>query len=349
MTGHEVFMHRCVELAKNGSGFVAPNPMVGSVLVYEGRIIGEGWHKKFGGPHAEVNCLQSVLPEDRHLITESTLYVSLEPCSHEGKTPPCTGLILKYGIKKVVVGCEDPFPKVSGSGIRLLREKGVDAEVGVLESLCRQLNCRFITFHQKHRPYVILKWAQTADGFIGTGTSERLIISNKLTNKLVHKWRSEEASILVGTNTARFDNPLLTARWGNQPQPLRMVLDRSLKLNKDLRIFTEGEGKVIVFNDVYTKDEGSITYTLLLKDHSVVEEILAACFKAEIQSVFVEGGRQLLQSFIDEGLWDEARVITASNTLAKSGIPSPFFASPNLKEELNIQEDKIQIYLRSIV
>jgi diaminohydroxyphosphoribosylaminopyrimidine deaminase/5-amino-6-(5-phosphoribosylamino)uracil reductase len=349
MTDHKVFMHRCLELAKKGSGFVAPNPMVGSVLVYEGRIIGEGWHKQFGGPHAEVNCLQSVMPQDRHLIPISTLYVSLEPCSHKGKTPPCTGLILKQGIKKVVVGCEDPFPAVSGSGIRTLQENGVDVEVGVLANLCRQLNLRFITYHQKHRPYIILKWAQTADGFIGTGTSERLLISNNVTNKLVHKWRSEEAAILVGTNTARLDNPLLTARWGNQPQPVRMVIDRSLKLKKDLRIFTEGEGKVFVFNELYAKDEGRILYKRLLKDHSSLEAILDICYKEGIQSVLVEGGRKLLQAFIDEGLWDEARVVTATNIFAKSGIASPFFHHTNLKEEFSVQGDRIQIYLRSIV
>jgi diaminohydroxyphosphoribosylaminopyrimidine deaminase/5-amino-6-(5-phosphoribosylamino)uracil reductase len=349
MIDHEVFMHRCVELAKKGSGFVAPNPMVGSVLVYEGRIIGEGWHKKFGGPHAEVNCLQSVLPEDRHLITESTLYVSLEPCSHEGKTPPCTGLILKHGIKKVVVGCEDPFPEVSGSGICFLRENGVDVKVGVLEDLCRQLNCRFITFHQKHRPYVILKWAQTADGFIGTGTSKRLYISNEVTNKLVHKWRSEEASILVGTNTAMFDNPLLTARWGNQPQPVRIVLDRSLKLRKDLRIFTEGEGKVMVLNELHEKEQSSISYVLLQKGQSLTAAILNRCYKQGIQSVLVEGGQKLLQAFLDEGVWDEVRIITAVKVFAKTGIASPGFGSQNLKDEFTLQGDRIQIYLRSTV
>lgn len=347
MTDHKSFMYRCVELAKKGSGFVAPNPMVGSVLVYEGRIIGEGWHKKFGGPHAEVNCLQSVLPEDRHLIPKSTLYVSLEPCSHEGKTPPCTGLILKHEIKKVVVGCEDPFPKVSGSGIRLLREKGVDVKVGVLEDLCRHLNCRFITYHQEHRPYVILKWAQTADGFIGTGTSERLLISNNGSNRLVHKWRSEEASILVGTNTASQDNPLLTARWGNQPQPVRMVIDRSLKLKKDLRIFTEGEGKVIIFNDSIAEKGSRIVYSLLSKDLSLVNAILDACYKEGIQSVLVEGGRKLLQSFIEEGLFDEARVITATKIFAKSGISSPLLNKVMLTEEFAILDDRIKIYHRS--
>ena len=338
------YMRRCLQLAEKGIGFVAPNPMVGAVLVYKDRIIGEGWHKKFGGPHAEVNCLKNVLPEDRKYIPDSTLYVSLEPCSHHGKTPPCTGLILEQGIRKVIIGCEDPFLSVYGTGISILKEKGLEVEVGLLENECREMNRRFMTYHQKKRPYVILKWAQTADGFIGTGAVERLLISNQITNRLVHKWRSEEAAILIGTNTASLDNPLLSARWGNQPQPVRIVVDRSLKLKKDLRIFIEGEGKVVILNDHVEDIDGRLHYVKLSKSVSPARAILDACYRAEIQSLLIEGGEKLLQSFINEELWDEARVITAMNKFGISGTPAPKFENKILPEMYFLQEDKIQIY-----
>ena len=338
------YMRRCLQLAVKGIGFVAPNPMVGAVLVYQDRIIGEGWHKQFGGPHAEVNCLKNVLPEDRKYIPDSTLYVSLEPCSHHGKTPPCTGLILEQGIRKVVIGCEDPFPFVHGKGISLLKEKGLEVEVGLLENECREVNHRFMTYHQKRRPYIVLKWAQTADGFIGTGTSERLIISNNTTDRLVHKWRSEEAAILIGTNTASLDNPLLTARWGNQPQPVRIILDRSLKLKKDLRIFNEGEGKVVILNDHMEQTDGRISYVKLSKTVSPARAILDACYQAGIQSLLIEGGQKLIQSFINEQLWDEARVITAMNKFGNSGTTAPKFENKAFPEMYFLQGDKIQIY-----
>jgi diaminohydroxyphosphoribosylaminopyrimidine deaminase/5-amino-6-(5-phosphoribosylamino)uracil reductase len=344
MAGHEIYMHRCIELAQKGKGQVAPNPMVGSVLVYNNRIIGEGWHKKYGEAHAEVNCLQSVSHEDVHLIPESTLYVSLEPCSHHGKTPPCADLIIKYGIKKVVIGCEDPFPKVNGSGIQKLKEHGVEVLCGVLEHLCKKENRRFITFHQERRPYVILKWAQSADGFTGTGTSDRALISNKVTNKLVHRWRAEESAILIGTNTALLDNPMLTARWGNQPQPVRILLDRSLKLKKDLQVFSQPGGKVMVFNSMYEKEEEGISYVLLQQELPVAQAILKACFKMNLQSILIEGGQQLLQSFIDEGIWDEARVITGADIYLKSGIRSPQLHHAQIKDEYYLLNDHICYY-----
>jgi diaminohydroxyphosphoribosylaminopyrimidine deaminase/5-amino-6-(5-phosphoribosylamino)uracil reductase len=346
MTGHEIYMHRCIELAQKGMGFVAPNPIVGSLLVHNNRIIGEGWHKKYGEAHAEVNCLASVSDEDVHLIPESTLYVSLEPCSHHGKTPPCADLIIKHGIKKVVIGCEDPFPKVSGSGIRKLKENGVDVLCGVLEHLCKKVNRRFITFHQERRPYVILKWAKSADGFIGTGTSERALISNTVTNRLVHKWRAEESAILIGTNTALLDNPILTARWGNQSQPVRIVIDRSLRLNKDLRIFNESGGKVVVLNSVLEKEVDGISYLRLEKDLTPVQSILNACYRSGIQSMLVEGGGKLLQSFIKEDIWDEARIITGSDIYLKSGIESPVLMNGTLADEQDFLNDKVQYYQR---
>lgn len=346
MIGHEIYMHRCIELAHKGMGFVAPNPMVGSLLVHNNRIIGEGWHKKYGEAHAEVNCLASVSDEDVHLIPESTLYVSLEPCSHHGKTPPCADLILKHGIKKVVIGCEDPFPKVSGSGIRKLQENGINVSCGVLEHLCKKVNRRFITFHQERRPYVILKWAKSADGFIGTGTSERALVSNTVTNRLVHKWRAEESAILIGTNTALLDNPILTARWGNQSQPVRIVIDRSLRLNKDLRIFNESGGKVVVLNSVLEKEVDCISYLRLEKDLSPIQSILNACYRSGIQSMLVEGGGKLLQSFIKEDIWDEARIITGSDIYLKSGVESPVLKNGTLADEQDFLNDKVQYYER---
>ena len=346
MMNLDVYMYRCIELAQKGIGFVAPNPLVGSVLVHNNRIIGEGWHQKYGEAHAEVNCLQSVIKEDVHLIPESTLYVSLEPCSHHGKTPPCTDLILKYGIKKVVIGCEDPFPAVSGSGIQKLKENGVDVYVGVLEELCRKINRRFMTFHKRERPYLILKWVQSEDGFIGTGTSVRALISNDVTNKLVHRWRSEVSGILIGTNTAILDNPILTARWGNQPQPIRMLLDRSLKLGKDLRVFTEPGGKVMVLNTMCEKEESGISYILLEKDISVTQAILKVCYTMNIQSLMIEGGRQLLQSFLDEGIWDEARVITAAKVNLLSGIRAPDLQNTQMTNEYFLMNDHICFYDR---
>lgn len=346
MMDHEFYMRRCVELAHKGIGFVAPNPMVGAVLVHHSRIIGEGWHKKYGEAHAEVNCLHSVRNEDIHLIPESTLYISLEPCSYYGKTPPCTDLILKHRIQKVIIGCEDPFPKVSGSGIRTLQEKGVEVRIGILEAQCRKLNRRFITFHQQKRPYIILKWAQSEDRFLGTGTSERAMISNDVTNKLVHRWRAEESGILIGTNTALLDNPSLTARWGNQSQPIRIILDRSMKLKKDLKIFSRPGGKLFVLNTICEKEEGDVSYKLLCKDMSIVQAILKSCYNLNIQSVLVEGGRQLLQSFIDENIWDEARVITASNMNLQSGICAPDLKNALMTEEFFLMNDHICYYER---
>ena len=229
-------MTRCLQLAQLGAGNVAPNPMVGAVLVYEEKIIGEGYHRKYGEAHAEVNCINSVKESNRELIEKSTLYVSLEPCSHYGKTPPCSDLIIQNKIKKVVIGCQDIYKEVSGKGILKLRNAGVEVISGVLEKESVDLNKRFFTFHQKFRPYIILKWAQTANTKIGS-TNERILISNEYTNRLVHKWRSEEAAVLVGTNTAVQDDPFLTTRLWKGKNPVRIVIDKELKLPPSLNIF----------------------------------------------------------------------------------------------------------------
>ena len=222
-------MERCLELARKAIGYVAPNPMVGAVLVHENRIIGEGWHREFGQAHAEVNCIDSVIEDDKKYIAYSTLYVSLEPCSHFGKTPPCADLIIKNGIQHVVIGSRDPFPDVNGKGIEKLRSAGINVSVGLMEDECIQLNKRFFTFYNKHRPYIILKWAETADGKLSAGSKERLKISNEYSNRLVHQWRSEEASIMIGTNTALYDDPELTTRLWHGRSPTRVVVDMNLR------------------------------------------------------------------------------------------------------------------------
>ena len=221
-------MHRCLELAEKAAGHVAPNPMVGAVLVHEGIIIGEGYHQIYGGPHAEVNCIASVPSSLQHLIQDSVIYVSLEPCAHHGKTPPCADLIIRHNIRHVVIGCRDPFVEVDGKGIEKLHAAGIKTETGILEKECRELNKRFFTFHTKHRPFIILKWAQTGDGKIGT-ENNRLHITGSVTNRLVHKWRSEESAILVGANTALADNPQLTTRLWSGNSPTRLIIDPELR------------------------------------------------------------------------------------------------------------------------
>ncbi len=351
-------MHRCLELARNGLGHVSPNPMVGAVLMHNDRIIGEGYHKKFGGAHAEVNCIDSVSEENQHLINESTLFVSLEPCSHFGKTPPCADLIIKNEIPKVVIGCRDPFKEVDGKGIDKLIAAGVNVVLGLLEDECKDLNKRFFTFHTKHRPYTILKWAQTADGIIaaplnppqgGTLDSDksRLLISNKYSNRLVHKWRSEEAAILVGTNTALLDNPSLTTRLWAGPSPVRLVLDMNLRLPSTLKIFNQ-EVRTIIFNSIKQDEDGNLKYLLLNKDDNVIHQMMKALCQLNIQSVLVEGGARLLQSFIDEGLWDEARVITGSatynNVAQRKGLHAPFLFNAINIDKTNLINDRIEIF-----
>lgn len=336
-------MHRCLELARLGARNVAPNPMVGAVLVHEGRIIGEGYHKEYGKAHAEVNCVESVNNEDRKCISSSALYVSLEPCSHYGKTPPCTNLIIKEKIPRVVVGCRDPFKEVAGKGIEKLRDAGVDVTVGVLEKECKVLNKRFLTFHTQHRPYIILKWAQTANGKIANTAGERLLITNEFTNRLVHKWRSEEMGILVGTNTALLDNPELTTRLWNGKSPVRLIIDMHLRLPSSLKIFNEQQ-PTIVFNTLQHDEAGKIKHYQVTEDVSIVHQISNACYQNNIQSIMVEGGAKLLQSFIDEGMWDEARIITNQTLHVENGLPAPELTDCTFAAGENIFSDRIDYY-----
>lgn len=316
-------MSRCIELARKGAGFVAPNPMVGAVLVQDDRINGEGWHAKYGEAHAEVGAIGQAVGMGVTDFSATTIYVSLEPCAHFGKTPPCADLIIRTGIPRVVIGCRDPFEAVNGKGIEQLKAAGIDVVEGVLEKECRDLNKRFFTFHEKKRPYVILKWAQTADGFMaGPPGSPRLLISNHYSNIMVHQWRSEEAGILVGTNTALMDDPELTNRLAEGPSPVRLVLDMEMRLPASLKLFNR-EQKTIVFNSIRSEESARLIYYRIDKNKSLISQLMEALYQLNIQSVMVEGGRQLLETFIQSGSWDEARVIINKDLRIGSGLPAP--------------------------
>lgn len=335
-------MHRCLELASQAAGHTAPNPMVGAVLVHDRRIIGEGFHRQYGGPHAEPNCIDSVQEADRHLIPQSTLYVSLEPCAHFGKTPPCADLILRHRIPEVVIACRDPFVEVDGKGMEKLQKAGIKVTLGVLEKEATELNKRFFTFHQQHRPYIILKWAQTANGKIGNQDHSRLHISGELTNRLVHQWRSEEAAILVGTNTALVDDPRLNARLWSGPDPIRLVVDMDLRLPANLHLFDK-KTKTIVFNSRQHVEEANLQYYQITKDVSLVHQIANALYQQKILSVLVEGGARLLQSFIEEDYWDEVRIITNEALHVEDGIPAPVLRAAAIVHTEKLGTDTIRI------
>jgi len=330
-------MQRALELARLGLGNVSPNPMVGCVIVKDDKIIGEGYHEQYGGPHAEVNAVQAV--KDQSLLPQSTTYVTLEPCSHFGKTPPCADLLVRHQVKRVVICNEDPNPLVAGQGIERLRNAGIEVEIGLLREEGRVLNRRFFTAFEKKRPYVILKWAQTADGFVARENYDSKWISNTYSRQLVHKWRAEEDAILVGTNTARYDNPSLTTRDWKGKNPVRFFIDRTLGLNKGMHLmdgtvptycFTEGEG------------ENRTNLTFIQQEQIVPEAILASISELKIQSLIIEGGSGLLDSFIERGLWDEARVFIAPHTFGR-GIAAPHISGELLSEE-DVLEDRLLIY-----
>lgn len=319
-----VYMDRCIELARNGLGKTAPNPMVGSVIVHNNRIIGEGYHHRYGDHHAEVRAISNV--RNRELLKDSTLYVSLEPCCHHGKTPPCTDLILETGIPRVVIGTTDPFDEVAGKGIARLRSNGCEVRVGVLKDKCRALNKRFFTFHEKKRPYVILKWAETADGYIDTARTPGSVnrptwITSEKLRMLVHKWRTEEASIMVGTQTALKDNPMLNIRDWHGPSPCRLVTDRSLKLPGSLYLM-DGSQPTVIFNELKQEQEGQLHYVRIDFREKLTDQIMQYLYAEGIQSLLVEGGRQLLQTFIDDKLWDEARIFTGKQFFG-NGVRAP--------------------------
>ncbi len=336
-------MQRCIQLAQLGEGNVAPNPLVGAVLVYEDKIIGEGYHAKYGEAHAEVNCIKSVSKDNVDFISKSILYVSLEPCAHFGKTPPCVNLIIENKIPHVVIGSRDSFVKVNGSGISTLQAAGIKVEVGKLKMDCRKLNKRFFTYHEKRRPYIILKWAQTNDGFIAHEKGEPIQISNEYSNKWVHKWRSEEAAILVGTNTVLHDNPTLTTRNWQGKNPKRIVIDASLKLNLHSKVFGT-DAQTIIINRHRNEQNGNLIYYKVDEKLGIVEGVLNCLYENQLNSVIIEGGSKTLQYFIEAGCWDEARVITNTVQLTKKGINAPILTNELLINSENIFKDRIDIY-----
>ena len=314
-------MRRCLQLAELATGNVAPNPIVGAVLVFDDVIIGEGYHKKFGEAHAEVNCINSVAEQNKNLISKSILYISLEPCVHYGKTPPCADLIVKNKKPTDVNGCRDVFEQVAGRGIEKLNSAGIDVITGILEKESVELNKRFFTFHQQQRPYIILKWAQSIDGKIASALKERTFISNEYTNRLVHKWRREEAAIMIGTNTAVCDDPSLTTRLWRGKNPVRIVVDLNLRLPSSSKVFNK-KAKTIVFNNLRQQEEDNLFF-YRLTSQNMLHEIMSTLYAMNIQSIVIEGGNKLLQSFINEGLWDEARIITNAKMIIGDGINAP--------------------------
>ncbi len=343
----EYYIQRCLELAQLGFGAVAPNPMVGCVIVHNNLIIGEGWHQVYGGPHAEVNAINQVLEQHSNaaeLLQQATLYVSLEPCAHTGKTPPCADLIITHKIPKVVIGITDPFAKVNGAGTQKLRNAGIEVHTDVLPEACKTANKRFFTFHQEKRPYIILKWAQTADKYIAPIPSQPLRISSTLSEQLVHQWRTQESAILVGKNTALIDNPQLTARLWQGKNPTRIVIDERLELPVTHHLFNN-EVKTIVFNGVKTAIENTTTFVQLDFDEFLPHYILYQLYLQDIQSVLIEGGAATLNTFIQAGLWDEARIFTSQSVL-KTGLATPIL-SGNLVSESTIDTDRLCIWLNN--
>ena len=346
MNIHEKYIYRCIDLSKNGLGKTYPNPLVGSVIVANNKIIGEGWHKMAGGPHAEVNAINSV--KDKSLLKEATIYVNLEPCSHYGRTPPCANLIVQSGLKSVVIGVIDPNSKVSGRGVAHLKNNGCSVVVGVLENACLKLNKRFFTFHNIKRPFIILKWAETKDGFIDKIRNEDSNtapnwISNKYSQQFVHKMRATEQAILVGTTTALNDNPSLNVIGWKGSNPLRLVLDRTLKIPSDCHLM-QGVEKTIVFTEQNESKSLNNNVQLVEIDFNknIPLQICEVLYKREIQSVIVEGGARTLQSFIDANLWDEAYVFIGNKRFGE-GLKSPKIKNKPI-ETLKKSKDLLKIY-----
>lgn len=342
MNQHEKYMHLCLELAVKGLGKVAPNPMVGCIITGENGIIGEGYHEMYGQPHAEINAINSV--ENPASLKNATLYVNLEPCAHHGKTGPCADAIIASGIKKVVIGCVDPNPEVNGKGIEKMVRSGIDVVTGVSERECIDVNKRFFTFHEKKRPYIILKWAQTTDGFIDrkrTPNETPAKITQDEADMLVHLWRSQEQAIMVGTHTVIMDNPKLTARKASGVSPARVILDRTLKIPGTFNIFDKS-AKTIIFTEQASNGNHGAEYVSIAFDANLLPTMLKELHKKDIQSVIIEGGEKLLKSFIEKDLWDEAKVFYSSKTLGE-GVSAPRFPFPS-RGEIRIGDDVLSLY-----
>lgn len=338
---HETYIKRCIELANKALGNTYPNPLVGAVIVHNEKIIGEGYHKKAGEPHAEINAINSV--KNPELLPESTIYVSLEPCAHFGKTPPCSLKLREIGFKKVVMGSMDSHDKVNGKGKKILEEAGIETTSGILEEECRNLNKRFFTFHEKKRPYLILKWAESADGFMDKDFQPTKI-SNELASQFVHQMRSEEHAILVGTNTALSDNPSLTTRLVEGRNPVRILIDLDLKVPATFNIFNE-EAPTLIINTQKEAEEGHLTYIKVTREH-FLQDLLDQIYQHQIQSVLIEGGRFTLQQFIDAELWDEAIVIKNENLIIGNGTPAPKLLKKHSAEK-TIRDNIMYFYKNS--
>ena len=343
------YMARCISLARNGTGNVAPNPMVGAVIVHQGKIIGEGYHRKYGEAHAEVNAIASV--RDESLLKEATIYVSLEPCSHYGKTPPCAELIIKKQIPRVVIGCLDPFPEVSGRGVRMLREAGVEVVTGVMEEEARELNRVFMTFQEKRRPYIYLKWAQSADGFMDRLRTDNslpaVVLSSSETLRRVHHLRANVAAIMVGTQTALLDNPSLTVRHWAGKSPVRVVLDRTLRIPPHYHLL-DGAVKTLVFTAVEAVSRENVEYVTIDFDRPVLPQVMHELYVRKLDSLMVEGGATLLGHFLEDGLWDQMLVETAPVNL-EWGVKAPDLsrvASLSLTDVKKVQDHVISVFLR---
>lgn len=334
----EFYMHRCLELASSGIANVMPNPMVGCIIVHQGKIIGEGFHQQFGKEHAEVNAINSV--KDKSLLKKATLYVNLEPCAHFGKTPPCSDRITEERIPSVVIGCKDPNPETAGKGIEKLKSENIVVHTGILEEESRWLNRRFFCFHNKKRPYIILKWAQTQDGFIADKNKNSKWISNSFSRMLVHKWRSEEMAIMVGANTALNDNPQLTTRNWTGKNPLRILIDKELSTPPSLHLYNDEYGTIIVNNRKDAKEKN--LEFVKINFSNFLPELMNFLYKKDIQSVIVEGGKQLLDSFIEKRLWDEARIFQG-NGFFLGGLEAPKL-NVKASNETYINGDKLSYY-----
>ncbi len=338
-------MYRCIQLAKLGAGNVAPNPMVGAVLVYNNRIIGEGFHEKYGAQHAEVNCINSVAENDIQYIEKSILFVSLEPCAHTGKTPPCVNLILEKKIPHVVIGCRDSFEKVNGLGIEKLINASVKVEVGVLENECLSLNKTFFHFHENKRPFIILKWAQTQDDFIAHENGAPLKISNEITNTIVHKWRAHNAGIAVGYNTVLNDNPFLDVRNWIGNNPVRIIIDIDIKIDGKANVYNE-YARTVIINKQRNEIHKNIEFYKMLDLEEPINTILRYAYEKNIQSIIIEGGAKTINAFVEVNLWDEAVIIKNSSLIIGKGIFAPILKNGILLHTENIFTDRIEFYKR---
>ncbi|HTB07540.1 MAG TPA: bifunctional diaminohydroxyphosphoribosylaminopyrimidine deaminase/5-amino-6-(5-phosphoribosylamino)uracil reductase RibD [Bacteroidia bacterium] len=342
MNQHEKYMHRCFELAVRGLGRVAPNPMVGCVIVGDNGVIGEGSHEFFGGPHAEINALNSV--ENKADLQDATLYVNLEPCAHHGKTPPCADAIIASGIKNIVIGCADPNPEVKGKGIEKLTQAGCNVTTGVLEKDCQEVNKRFFVYHERNRPFIILKWAQTSDGFIDrkrTKEESPAKITQDEAEIMVHMWRAQEQAIMVGTHTVIMDNPKLNVRKAHGNSPTRIILDRTLRIPTNSNVFDKS-APTLIFTEQQNISNNGVEYVSVPFDGKLLQNMLTELHKRGIQSVIIEGGEKLLKSFIDKDLWDEAKVFYSNKTLGE-GVMAPSFPFPS-KGEIRIGDDTLILY-----